>query len=393
MKHGLGNILISFFAHKLTYQVKELYSSTLILNFAISMVTIFEPVFIYLLFIDKYGLSKTLQLVMFFYLGVYVLYFLLLPLGAKFARQYGFEHSIAVSTVFTALFYLSLYLASFNINFIFVAIVAYALWKMFYWPAYHSDFALFSADGEHGRAISNLLILESVVYIFGPLVGGFILQFSNFSVLFIVASILMLLSNIPMLITKEKFEPAHFSYFASFTRLFKRENLKKLLSLIGFGEELIALTIWPIFIYVVINNYLGLGIMTSASIFVTTIIFLYIGRVTDKGDSRWLLKFGVVLYFFSWLLKIMTRNIFGIFVIDAYSRTAKQTVAIPLTALTYEKAHDTSIMKTILFFEMSLVLGKIIAIILAVILLQFFTPGWNAVFIMASLMTLLYLLF
>lgn len=393
MKNGFRNILASFFAHKLTQQVKELYSSTLILNFAISAVTIFEPVFIYLLFIDKYGLTKTLQLVMFFYLGVYVLYFFIVPLGAKFARRFGFEHSIAISTVFTSLFYLSLFASSYNIYLIFVAIVFYAVWKMFYWPAYHSDFAYFSADGEQGRQISNLLVLESVVYIIGPLIGGLILEFSNFNVLFVLVSILMILSNIPMLITRERFEPADFSYFRAYRRLFRRENFKKMIALLGFGEELIVLTIWPIFIYVVIKDFLGLGMMTSASIFLTTIIFLYIGKMTDKGGGKWLLKFGVILYFFGWLLRLVTRNVLGVFLVDAYSRISKQSIAIPMTAITYKKAHDTSIMKTILFFEMALVLGKIVAIVLAIVLLQFFTPGWNVLFIMASLMTLLYLLF
>jgi len=393
MKNGFKHILNSFFAHRLTQQVKELYSSTLILNFAISMVTIFEPVFIYLLFIDQYGLGQTLQLIMFFYLGVYVIYFFILPLGAKFSRRFGFEHSIALSTVFTSLFYLSLFAASYNLAFIFVAIVTYALWKMFYWPAYHSDFAYFSADGEQGRQISNLLALESLVFIVGPLIGGLILEFSNFSVLFILASILMILSNIPMLITKEKFEPADFSYFKAYGRLFRKENFKKMLSFIGFGEELIAMTIWPIFIYIVVDDFLGLGIMTSVSILVTTLIFLNIGRLTDKGDGQGLLKLGTILYFFGWLFRILTRNIIGVFLVDAYSRLAKQTIMIPLTAMTYKKAHDTSIMKTILFFEMALVLGKIIAIVLAIILLQFFTPGWNVLFILSALMSLLYLLF
>ncbi|MEK7072515.1 MAG: hypothetical protein AAB969_03005, partial [Patescibacteria group bacterium] len=250
-----------------------------------------------------------------------------------------------------------------------------------------------SADGEQRRQISNLLVLESIVYIIGPLVGGLILQFSNFNVLFVLVSILMILSNIPMLITREQFEPADFSYFRAYRRLFRRENLKKMFSFIGFGEELIVLTIWPIFIYIVVKDFLSLGILTSISILVTTIIFLYIGKVTDNGDSKGLLRFGVTLYFFSWLLRLVTRNILGIFLVDAYSRISKQSISIPMTAITYKKAHDTSIMKTILFFEMSLVLGKIIAIILAIILLQFFTPGWNALFILAAAMSLLYLFF
>lgn len=389
----LKNILASFLAHRLTQQVKELYSSTLILNFAISAATIFEPVFLYLLFIDKYGLNKTLQLVMFFYLGVYLIYFFILPLGAKFARRYGFEHSIAVSTVFTALFYVSLFASSYNPAWLIAAIIFYAIWKMFYWPAYHGNFAYFSSRGEQGRQISNLLVLESIVFIIGPVVGGLILELAGFKVLFILTAILMMISNIPMLITREEFEPAEFSYSRAYVRLFRKENLRKMLALIGFGEELIVLTIWPIFIYVTVNDFLGLGLITSFSVLATTIIFLYIGKMTDKGDGRHLLKFGVVLYFFSWLWRLLSRSVLGVFLIDVYSRISKQAIAIPLTALTYQKAQDTSIMKTILFFEMSLVLGKIIALILALVLLQFFTPGWNVLFIMASAFSLLYLLF
>ena len=328
-----------------------------------------------------------------FYLGVYIIYFFILPLGAKFARQFGYEHSIAISTVFTALFYLSLFGAAQNIYFIFASIIIYALWKMFYWPAYHCDFAHFSAQGEQGRQISNLLVLESAVFILGPLFGGLILEFFGFNILFILAALLMILSNVPMLITKEQFEPSSFSYIRAYRRLFRKANRRKMLSLLGFGEELIVLTIWPIFIYMTVKDFLGLGVITSISILVTTIIFLYIGRATDKGDGKWLLRYGVIFYFFSWLLRLITRGVAGVFLVDAYSRLAKQSVAIPLTAITYKDAQNTSIIKTVLFFEMSLVLGKIITCVLAIILLQFFMPGWNSLFIMSALISLLYLLF
>jgi MFS family permease len=393
MPKGFKHILSSFFAHKLTTQVKELYSSTLILNFAIASVAIFEPIFLYLTFLDKYGLSRTLQLIMLFYLGVYTIYFFLMPLGAKFASRFGYETSIAVGTIFTAIFYISLFGVSYDVRLIFVSVVAYALWKVFYWPAYHSDFAHFSVDGEQGRQISNLLALESIVFITGPLIGGFILKFAGFNVLFILAAIIMILSNIPMLLTREKFKPASFSYFDSYKRLFAKKKRKKMFAIFGFGEELLAGTIWPIFIFIVIDDLLGLGILTSVSIFITTMLFLYIGKMTDKGDGRGVLRYGTVLYFFSWVLRLVSRGVIGVFLLDSYSRIAKQSIVIPMTALTYEKAQDTSVMKTVLFFEMSLVLGKITIMLIALVLLQFFVPGWNVMFILAGLTTLLYLLF
>ena len=79
--------------------------------------------------------------------------------------------------------------------------------------------------------------------------------------------------------------------------------------------------------------------------------------------------------------------------IDTYQKISKQAIVIPFVATTYREAQDTSVMGTVVFFEMSLVLGKIIAMILALILLQFFVPGWNVLFILAGVMTLFYLFF
>ncbi|HQA63693.1 MAG TPA: hypothetical protein PK085_01140, partial [bacterium] len=74
MAKNLKNLLSSFLAYRLTPQVKELYSSTLILNLALYMVLIFEPVFLYTIFITVQPLSVTLEIILYFYLAVYVLY-------------------------------------------------------------------------------------------------------------------------------------------------------------------------------------------------------------------------------------------------------------------------------------------------------------------------------
>ena len=387
------NLINSLIAHRLTSQVRELYLSTLILGFAVSAVNIFEPVFLYLIFISRYGLTETLRFILFFYLAVYVIYFFCIPLGAKFAKRFGYEHSIAVSSVFTIFYYLALFGISKSFWLIMPAVIFYVLSKMFYWPAYHSDFARYSSDGERGREICNLNVLISVVYIFGPIIGGFLIKFYGFGILFFFASVLILLSNAPMLITKEKFTPTAFAYKEAFKNLFDKQKRKYFLAHLGFGEELIALVIWPIFIFVVLNDFFALGVLAAISTAVTMFIFLYIGRLADKSNRRFLIRYGAIFYFFSWLFRLLSRSIFGVFLIDAYARVAKQAIATPVTTKTYEKAQDGSVMSAVTFFEMSLVLGKIIAMVVALVLLQFFVPGWNAMFILAGLMTLFYLLF
>ncbi|MFA5047453.1 MAG: MFS transporter [Patescibacteria group bacterium] len=389
----LKELASSFFPDHIRRQIRELYAATTIFNLAVALVNIFEPVFLYLFFSKFFDLKTTLSLILWFYFIIYVLYFFTLPLGAKFAKRFGYEYSIALSTVFAIALYFFLLNMGVHHFFVFGAIISYVAFKLFYWPAYHSNFANFSSAGEEGREISNLLVLGSIVCIAGPFIGGVILQFWGFNALFVLVAILMLVSNIPMLITKEKFESKPFSYLGAYKRLWHRPNRRHFFAHWGFGEELIVLVIWPIFMYIIARDFLNLGVLAAVSTCITTLILLFIGRQTDKGNRRNVLRAGAVFYFFSWLLRLLTRGIFGVLILDVYSRVTKEFIAIPITAVTYEKAQDESVMKTIMFFEMSLVVGKIVAIVLGLILLQFFAPGWNALFILAGIMTLFYLLF
>jgi len=386
-------IISSLFAKHLTRQVRELWTSTLILDLAVSMVTIFEPVFLYVLISPHFPLSTTLIFIALFYLAIYIPYLFAVPLGAKFAKRYGYENSIAVASIFFILIYFSLFAARNWPAFIIVAVIAYVAQKTFYWPAFHSNFARFSSAGEQGREISNLWALESSIYILGPLIGGLIIQFYGFRVLFIVVSILMLVSNIPMLVTKEIFEPKKFAYFSAFKSLFSKDNRQHLLAQLGYGEEWIVLVIWPIFMYLVVQDFLGLGLIAAASTFIATVVLLFVGRWTDKSDKVRVLRSGTIFYFFSWLFKIVTRSALGVLLIDVYSRVSKSTIALPITATTYQNAQNGSVMGTIVFFEMSLVVGKIVAILLCILILTLFTPGWNAMFILGGLFTLFYLFF
>jgi hypothetical protein len=58
--------------------------------------------------------------------------------------------------------------------------------------------------------------------------------------------------------------------------------------------------------------------------------------------------------------------------------------------MTYDHASETSVMKTIIFFEMSLIIGKIVAMVGALVLLSIVQDSFIALFVMAGFMALLY---
>ncbi len=386
--------LKSLLPHHIKRQVRELFISTTLVNLALAMVMIFEPIYLY-------RIGYSLQQIMLFYLITYVIYFFIMPLGGRFARRKGYETGILFGTILFIFFYVSLFfIAKFPLLF-YIAPIILAIQKTFYWPSYHADFARFSDDREEGREISALTVANSIVYIIGPTLAGFIIVTWGYGALFTFASIIFLASNIPTLITKEKFEPHGFSYIKAYRNLLSKKNRKKFFAYLGFGEELIVLVVWPVFISIIIASAFDLGLIVTLATFVTTLITLYIGKMSDKKNKRSILAIGSSFYSLAWFIRIFITNTLGIFFVDTLSRLGKTTVAVPLTAITYENAKEVAedgrhkVMNTIVFFEMSLVVGKLTAILIVYLALFLITEeiiAFKLTFILAGGMSLLYLL-
>lgn len=356
------------------------------MDFAVAAVTLFEPIYLF-------TLGYSLRVILLFYIQVYIIYFIILPLGAKFASRFGYEHSITTSTIFLIGYYLSLFAIAYNPLFLVIAPLFFSLHKSFYWTGYHADFARFSDGTERGRQVGELTIIDSLVYIAGPFVGGIILAVWGFPALFILVSILILGSSIPLLSTKEIFTPKDFSYQGAYRRLVKKGNRRHFLAYLGFGEDLIVMVIWPVFIYLVVKNFFSVGLVIALATFVTTIATLYIGKLTDKRKKS-VLRYGAVSSTLIWLIRLIASAGWHVFLIDTLSRVTKNAITIPLTALTYDRAQSTSIMKSVVFFEMALVVGKLLAAITIFLLLFFFPASWSfpIAFVIGGSMTLLYAL-
>jgi len=384
----------SFLPHHMRRQVKELFIFNTLINFALALVTIFEPIYLHQIGYD-------LNHLMLFYFLVYSLYFIIVPLGAKFANRFGYENGMFIGSILFIVFYISLfYIAKFPMLF-YITPVIFAIQKMFYWPAYHANFAKFSDQEEEGKEISAMTVAASMVFIIGPVLAGFIIYQWGYETLFIIASFIFLSANIPTLITKEKFKPLGFSYRGAYKYLFSIKNRQSFLAYIGFGEELVAVIIWPVFISIVITNVFDLGLVVTLATFITTLAVFYIGKLTDSKNKRNILSLGSYIYALAWFFRIFIINTAGIFFVDTLSRLGKNIISVPLIAITYEKAkeretnEERAVMSRVLFFEMSLVIGKLIAMVIIFMLTYFILDealAFKITFILAGAMTLLYML-
>jgi MFS family permease len=221
-------------------------------------------------------------------------------------------------------------------------------------------------------------------------VGGTVLTFFGFPVLFIVAALIMHASVIPLLVTPEVFEPHDLSYGDAFRRLLRPEFRRTVVAHLGYGEEFIEQYVWPLFIVLVIPSYFEIGaVMTGAAVMMLVATFV-VGRLTDEHHRHTVLRTGTLSTALSWLARLLVTSPLGVFVTASLYRVSRITIGIPYVTLDSKRAREYSVMKSVVLYEMSITVGKIAVAALALVILSLVSPGWWPLFLLAAAVTVLY---
>lgn len=364
-------------------QMKSLMSATALLDFALSAISLFEPIYLY-------SLGWSLSAICLFYFGVYAAAFILLPIGARYAGRIGFQHAIFFSSPFLIAYYLALYAIPKSPVFIALAILAYALQKSLYWPGFDAEMAAVGTDGERGREVSNLTSLTTFAAILGPTFGGVLLGALGFSWTFAVIGLLMLLSNIPLFSMPQERAHDGLPYWAAIKRVFSKEHRRFLLAMSGFGEEFIALVIWPIFIFVTLGGFAATGVVISISLLLSTLALLFIGRLSDLQSRHAVLRSGSFFTAFSWIVRPFLLGPVGVLAGDFFYRVSKSMLGVPLVAVMYERAGKGPLLERTALYEMSIFVGKGLAMLVGGAIALILPGNFTAFFILAALASLLY---
>lgn len=358
-----------------------MYWAKAIADLANASVMLFEPIFMVT------ALGYSLQQVVLFFLAVYVLYLVLMPFGAKIASKKGYEHAMLYGSFFMVLYWALLF-ASQEVGFwIYLAPLALALQKTLYWPAFHADMSRFSSADQRGRENSGLYALVSLIYIIGPLLGGFILEKFGFSWLFVMVTTLTLLSNVPLFTTLEKFKAKEYKF--SDTWAMYKKYPRQMIGFWGFGEELTQLVIWPIFIYLTVTDFFKFGTIISVSTLIATLVMLYVGVLTDQRSKSVLIKLFSVFNGIFWMIRPFFVSLKGVFATNALGTISKNSLIVPVTSYSYDMANETHIMPYVVFFEQNLVIGKLLMLV-AVLVSLAITPSFVPLFIIAGLFSFLF---
>lgn len=374
--------------------LERLYFSISMRQFAVSMIAIFEPIYLYRVF-------GTVVPVLFFYTAVYGIYFFTIPLGAKIAARRGAERSIAGSMFFVILYYLALYGVADHLALIYFAGFFFVADRTLLRVAYHTDIAQSGARHHRGREVGLMSFLETAAGTMGPVLGGFVLALFGFKVLFILVAAIALVSILPMVNVRQSGVRGDFSIWKGFMDFIRPQgSLKRRdsLAFMGYGEEIVSAVLWPVFVFMALPDYHIIGLVSTGALLLVAASRLYVGKAADvcgRKEKRAWVSATAAAYSLVQLLRYLAGSIWGVFAVNFASDTLKSGIAYPYFAYVYSAGgKNDDFLRYAVFYEMSLVAGRALLGLVLLLLSGYFVGAafWFIIFIFAALWSWLYTL-
>lgn len=375
----------SLFVIKPRRQLREMYIFLLLFSFAASLITVFEPIFFYTQGIPLWQIAL-------YYVLHYVLYVVSMPLGGMFAARFGYERSLTLSTPLFVLYFLTLAgLARYGQLF-WVAVVALTCFKALYWPAYHANFASYTDSKNRGTEQSWAQFLEYGASVVGPVFGGIIAQVYGFPILFLIAGLAVGLAGVILLRTKERSRGDAFTYTSPWRIIGSRQYRNMVVGMVGWGENLVYLAFWPVFLIVVFGDVGTVGAIASASAILAAITGFFVGELTDRMSAQRLLRWMVPYMMVSYIIRMFATLPWQVILGDMLARTAVVGVNIPFVSRLYRQAKRVGPLEYVVAFEMVLAIVKAVtALVLVIVFIMLPLPtAFVVAFALAAALSLFY---
>jgi hypothetical protein len=221
-----------------------------------------------------------------------------------------------------------------------------------------------------------------------PLVGALIISLFGFNALFMISAVLMLLAVVTIGAGHKSIEEpiADVRLQQALELVVKHKSVSA--AYFGQGADAAFHTVfWPIFLFVAFKEVLAVGSVYSGAILLTAMIALFVGFWIDKRGVRETVSLGTIVVSVTWLARAVFTSVGAFVLIDSTSGIAKKLLNISLDGLSYKKAAESDMSMAILFREINLAIGYLVAVTGSAIMF-IVDPSLRGVLLLAAVFTL-----
>ncbi len=368
------------FKHLFTRNLFEIYFLLAFRALGFSLIGVFLPLYLYV------ELSFPFSSVIYYFMAMTLSFALGSYLSLSLITKYGAKHAMVWSYPFLLMgVALTLYLDSYPSLYL-LASGLMGLSMGVFWMGFHIDVAVHSHKKSIGKE-SGIIHFSSILgAIAGPLLGGFILHYFTFTVLFFTALVMFVISIIPMIFSKDLYVKTAFD----FRSLFIKEHVKYFFAYCAQGIRLTVSTVsWPIFIFSIFGSYVVLGEYAAFATFSIGILGYFAGSAMDHVKEKGILmRIAAPFESVLWAFRALVTTTTGVFLVGLFGGITSLAIDVPLLAKTYSRAKKEQIAAFVFFRESSIRVGELVALLFLLLVVNL-----KASFFLAAVSSLLYLLF
>ncbi len=366
--------------------ITKLLAHRRLIQIGVGLFGIFTPIFLYELFGNRVAAP------ILFTAAFYFLALILEPLGAKFVTRAGLKMGLVVGVLLLALTYF-VYSIGKEIPvpwFVGLVLLFSSIYHVIYWLPYHIEFIELAPKKTRGRVLGYFAATSSLMGIVTPAIAGLMIAHFGYTRLIWVSLVGLGLSLIPLMGIKTVKERYSFGYFQTFQELFRSQNraLFTVYALEG-AESVVGSLIWPIFLFQLFKgNYAAVGWNTSIIVAASCVLELVMGFLIEKKSNKKLLRVGVGLSSFGWLIKAFVTTVGQVVFAGVYHSFALIIERAPFDAVMYARAADAGhyIDEYTVLREMALNVGRIAMLLACLVAVS--VAGYSTCFVLAALATL-----
>jgi hypothetical protein len=242
--------------------------------------------------------------------------------------------------------------------------IAWALNRTVYWTAFHYIFGVARKPFKAGRQIAGINAITMLLTTIAPAIGGIIATIYDIDYVYLAASILLLLSVVPMLEKKEKIAKPKLILPWREIKAMRRDafaNMSNGIAVVG------EVNIWALLVFALVGTYAGVGLLSSVIAAASIVITLYVGRREEtKGEQRYI-KQGIAVYSLTNLGRAVAQNSFQIFGLNLLGGISRSLYVTPFMNRYYTNSDGGFRLGYISIMEVAFSLGA--ALYIAVLLL------------------------
>jgi len=237
--------------------------------------------------------------------------------------------------------------------------LAWALTRTIYWAAFHYCFSRARAHKHPARQIAGINALIMLTTTAAPAIGGVAATAFGISYVYGAAILLLLASALPILNREDGPDKTaiHIPWQAIWDM--RRDALANAFN----GTVLMAeLNIWPIFVFLLVSSYAGIGLLSSVIAASSIAVTLYVGRRQEaKGEGHYI-KRGIAAYSLTSLGRAIAENTVQVFGLNLMGGVGRSLYVTPYMNRYYSNSdgEDPFRLGYITVMEASFSLGSVI---------------------------------